>query len=169
MKYIFSLLLVFPLFARCQDCSLKKETDKFSQQPHLTSGLVPFKAMKNPFDLSVEVTPTDIDILFSLNGYGDSKCFDDASTLTVQFDSTRTKLFLRNSGSMNCDGNFHLSFRNTATPNYNLQRLSNFKINTLRFTNDKIVSEVLLTPEQKQLFQRIIACIISQAPTLIKQ
>ena len=168
MKLLLALLLTFPFVGRAQECHLKKEVDKFTQQPKWTTGLLNFKQGKNPFSLIIDATASDIDFLFSLSSSGSSLCFNDASTAVVSFDSTRVKLTLHNGGTMNCDGYFHFNFRNTEPVPGNLQRLSAFKVNTIKFTNEKTVTEVSLDADQKKLLQDAIRCIIQEAPTLNK-
>lgn len=167
MKQLFLLLLILPFFSKAQECHLKKETDRFSQLPKYTTGLINFKGGESPFQLTIDATATDIDFLFSITSTG-NLCFDDASTAVISFDSARVKLTIHNSGTMNCNGFFHFNFRNTQPVPGNLQRLSTFKIASIKFTNDKKVTEVTLDGNEKAQLQQLIKCIIEQAPTLIK-
>src|SRR2546423_8172874 len=111
MKYILFLLLLVPYMISAQDCKLKKETDPFTHITRITTGFVPFVSSNGTrFSLSVDATPSDVDffILFS----NDSKCFDETSTAVVNYEGDRLKANFKNSGSMNCQGAFHISFRN---------------------------------------------------------
>jgi hypothetical protein len=169
MKQLLVLLFFVPLFSKAQECNLNKVVDKFSQQPKYTTGLVTFQSGKGTFQLSIDVNATEIDLMFSLANAGDNKCFDDQSTATATFENGRTRLFLRNSGTMNCDGYFHLTYRNTPMVNYNLQRLGNMKVASIKFVSGKNTTEVTLDDQGKQTLQTMVNCIIKQAPMLIKQ
>ena len=160
MKYFLLFTLILPVTLFAQDCTLKKEKDQFSQQDRLTTGFMQFTNCRT----SITADSKDIDFFFSMGG---DKCFDDASTLSVVFDDGHTKLNLRNTGSMNCEGLFHFTIRNTATPNYNLQRLASKKVKALMFTNGKVVTSVLLNADQQQQLQTFANCMSKQANTLI--
>jgi hypothetical protein len=167
MKYIFAALFLLPLGVCAQDCTLKKQIDKFSNQPKVTSGFFPLSTGMDRVLVSIEATATEIDILFSLAQGEAQKCYDDASTAQVSYDGTRYKTTYRNSGSMNCEGLFHFNFRNTVTPASNLNRLSTTKVASIIFTgNDKAVTEVKLTEEDKVKLQDMVTCIIKEAKTL---
>lgn len=167
MKYIFAALFLFPLGLFAQDCTLKKQIDKFSNQPKITTGFFPLSTGMDRVVVSIEATATDIDFLFALARGEEQKCYDDASTAQVSYDSTRYKTTYRNSGSMNCEGLFHFNFRNTATPASNLKRLATTKVASIVFTgNDKSVTEVKLTEEDKVKLMDMANCIIHEAKTL---
>ena len=170
MKYIFAAIFLLPLSVFAQDCKLKTEIDKFSQQPKLTTGFFPLSTGLNKVLVSIEATATDIDFLFALNNGGDQRCFDDASTAQVSFDSTRLKSNYRNSGSMNCEGLFHFNFRNVATTPSNLKKLSITKVASIRFTgNNKTITDVTLTEEDKVRLRDMTGCIIKEAQALQKK
>lgn len=160
MKPIFVLLLLLPTALFAQDCTLKKEKDQFSQQERLTTGFLQFTNCR----LSITADSKELDFFIAV---GADKCFDENSTLTVTFDDGHSKLNFRNSGSMNCEGLFHFTFRNTPTPNYNLQRLAAKKVKALVLTNDKVVTTVLLNESQQQQLQTAADCMAKQANTLI--
>lgn len=160
MRYFLFLLAFLPVALFAQDCALKKEKDQFSQQDRLTTGFMQFTNCR----LSITADSKEIDFFFNLGG---DKCFDDASTLTITFDDGHTKLNQRSSGSMNCEGLFHFTVRNTTTPNYNLQRLAAKKVKAFVFTNGKVVTSVLLNEEQQQQLQTAADCMVKQANTLI--
>lgn len=165
MKLLFAAVLLFPLFSLAQDCNLKKETNSFTHETRLTTGFIPF----NTALLSIDANSTDIDFFFSITNAGDAKCFDDASTAVVVFDGTRYKTTFHNSGSMNCEGMFHFTFRNsTATP-YALKRLATQKVSTITFNgSNKSVTVLTLSDEQKQLLMNLAACVAKEAQTLKK-
>lgn len=165
MKLLFAALLLLPLFSLAQDCTLKKETNSFTHETRLTTGFIPF----NNTLLSIDANGTDIDFFFSINQTGDAKCFDDASTAVVVFEGNRYKTTLRNTGSMNCEGLFHFTFKNSTTTPYMLQRLATQKVSTITFNgNNKSVTVITLSDEQKQLLMDLAGCIAKEAKTLKK-
>lgn len=165
MKLFFAAVLFFPLFSLAQDCALKKETNSFTHETRLTTGFMPFSNTL----LSVDATATDIDFFFSINQTGSAKCFDDASTAVIVFDGNRYKTTLHNTGSMNCEGLFHFTFKNsTATP-YMLQRLATQKVSTITFNgSNKGITVITLSDEQKQLLMDLAGCVAKEAKTLKK-
>jgi hypothetical protein len=170
MKYIFAALFFLPLGLYAQECTLKKEIDKFSNQPKVTTGFFPLSSGPDKILVSIEATATDIDILFALNNGGDQRCFDDASTAQVNYDGSRLKTNYRNSGSMNCEGLFHFNYRNTPVTPSNLVRLSTTKVGSIRFTgNNKTITDVQLTEEDKVRLMDMTACIIKEAQALQKK
>ena len=165
MKYLFIAVLLLPLFSFGQSCQLKKETNSFTHETRLTTGFMPF----NTTLLSVDANSTEIDFFFSVNSAGDAKCFDENSTAVITFENNRTKLTLRNSGSMNCEGLFHFSFRNGTATASQLQRLGAQKVSTITFNgNNKSITVITLSEDQKQLFMDLANCIAKEAPTLKK-
>jgi len=166
MKKWMLFFLLLPTFAFAQECKIRKEVDQFSQLPKLTSGMVRFNT-DVPFQLSTDATKTDVTLIFLLKNAGDAKCFDDESTLLLQFEGKGMKLTLRNAGPMNCDGYFHLNYRNSATSTQ-MKRLTNQKIATMTFISGKTQTVVNLNEEQRTLLQTMISCIAVQAPTLLQ-
>lgn len=168
MKLFFFAFFLLPLFTVAQDCTIKKEVDQFTQEPKITTGFARFRT--NNITLSVEATKKEIDFFFSfiLNTSG-VKCFDDASTVTINFEDDRVKSNFRNSGSMNCEGLFNFTIRNSSTTPTQLQRLATKKVASLHFTgNNKAITEVTLSEEEKQLFMQIAACIMTEAKKLVQ-
>jgi hypothetical protein len=169
MKYIFAALFFLPLGLFAQECTVKKEIDKFSNQPKVTTGFFPLSTGTDKVLVSIEATATDVDILFALNNGGEQRCFDDASTAQLNYDGTRLKTNYRNSGSMNCEGLFHFNYRNTPTLPSNLVKLSTTKVASIRFTgNNKTVTDVVLTEEDKVRLMDLTTCIIKEAQALRK-
>ncbi len=168
MKNIITLVFFLPLFASAQtdSCKLKKETDPFTHQTRVSTGFVPFNVSGLQVKISVDATPTEIDFfVWIVNG---DKCFDDESTIQVNYEGDRLKANFKNTGSMNCEGAFHFTFRNTVGTPGNLQRLTDKKISSFKLTNGKIVTEVKLTPEQRDQLMRMAACVVREAKTLLK-
>lgn len=160
MKCLLSFLLLLPSFLFAQECALKKEKDQFSQQDRLTTGFMQFTNSK----LSITADAKELDFFFSV---GAGKCFDDAATLSIVFDDGRTKLNQRNTGSMNCEGLFHFTIRNTPTPNYNLQRLATNKVKAMTLTSGKTTTTIMLNESQQQMLQAAADCMAKEAKTLI--
>lgn len=165
MKHLFIAVLLFPLFSFAQNCNLKKETNSFTHETRLTTGFMPF----NTTLLSVDANSTDIDFFFSVNNAGDAKCFDETSTAVVAFENNRSKLTLRNSGSMNCEGLFHFTFKNGLATASQLQRLATQKVATITFNgNNKSVTVITLSDDEKQKLLDLASCIATEAKTLKK-
>jgi len=161
MKYIVVLLFLLPFFSRAQDCNLKNTKDTYTREIKSSTGLVSL----NTCQYSIEATKSEIDFMFSING----KCFDDASTASVFFAGTRLKSNFRNGGTMNCDGLFHFTFRNTNPTQTALQNLAGKKISSIRFKdNTNKETDVSLTAEQQQTFQDLINCTINGAKKLLQ-
>ena len=168
MKLLF-IILLFPAFSYSQNCNFKKETDPFTHVTKITTGFVPFTATNGTnFSLSVDATPTEIDLFFLITS--DQKCFDNESAAVLNYDGERSKANFKNSGSMNCQGAFHITFRNVPTTPSNLERISNKKISMIRLTgNNNVITELAIKPEEKQILMDMVACIIKGSKTLIKQ
>ena len=160
MKRILTFLLLVPFWAHAQECTLKKEKDQFSQQERLTTGFMQLTNSK----ISITADAKELDFFIAA---AKDKCYDDASTLSVVFEDGRTKSNFRNSGSMNCEGLFHFTIRNTPTPNFNLQRMATKKIKALVLTSGKVVTSILLNETQQQMLQTAADCMAKEAKTLI--
>jgi hypothetical protein len=160
MKYLLLFVAFLPLSLVAQDCKLKTEKDQFTQQPRITTGFMPLNSSK----LSITADSKELDFFIALSG---DNCFDDASTLTILFDDGRTKSNYRSSGSMNCEGLFHFTIRNTPTSNSNLVRLETKKVKSLKLTNGKTITDIELTEVQKDKLQALVVCISKEAKTLI--
>ena len=168
MKNIFILMaFVLPFFSSAQDsCHLKKTTDPFTHQTKISTGFVPFASGATQLSISIDATSTDID--FFLWFTKDQKCFDDESTIQVNFEGDRLKSNQRNSGSMNCDGAFHFTFKNTPTTNGQLQRFLTKKISSFHIVGTgKSISDVSFSPEQKEKLIRMINCVVAESKTLL--
>jgi hypothetical protein len=165
---LFVSILLFPFLSRAQDsCKLKRETDPFTHQTKVSTGFVPFTANGVQVSISVDATPTDIDFFIWLTA--DPKCFDDQSSIQINYDGDRLKTNFKNSGSMNCEGAFHFTFRNTEGTPTNLQRLTDKKISSLKLTNGKITTDIVFNDEQKKKLMLMAGCVVREAKTLIKK
>lgn len=168
MKLLF-IILLFPAFSYAQNCNFKRETDPFTHVTRITTGFVPFTSANGiKFSLSVDATPTELDLFFLITC--DQKCFDDESAAVLNYEGDRLKANFKNAGSMNCQGAFHITFRNVVTTPSNLERISSKKINVIRLTgNNNVITELAIKPEEKQILMDMVACIIKESKTLIKQ
>jgi hypothetical protein len=162
-------LFVLPFFTSAQDsCHLKKETDAFTHQTKVSTGFIPFTANGVQLSVSIDATATDID--FFLWFTAGQKCFDDESTIQINFEGDRIKQNYKNSGSMNCEGAFHFTFKNTPNTPSNLQRLIDKKINTFHITGTaKAITDISFSAEQKQQLQRMIACVVNESKSFLKK
>jgi hypothetical protein len=163
MKYIIAALFIFPLAVSAQDsCKLKRSQDPYTRQVKISTGFIEFGKAR----VSIEVTKTEIDFLFSL---GSGNCFDDQSTAAAFYVGSKLKANLKNSGTTNCDGLFHLNYKNQAnTPTY-LQNFSTKLINYIKFTdNTKKETVVEPTGEQQQALKSLVTCVINESKTLLQ-
>ena len=170
MKNIFTAaLFLLPFFALAQDtCQLKTSTDPFTHQTKISTGFRPFTTNGVQLSISVDATPTEID--FFLWFTKDQKCFDEASTIQVNFEGDRYRLNLKNTGSMNCQGAFHFSFKNSANTPPQLQRLLDKRVSSLRITGpNKTITEVSFSEEQKAQLLRMASCVVRDSKTLLKK
>jgi hypothetical protein len=160
MKYSLIILLFLPFFSNAQSCELKTTKDPYTKEIKISTGLISL----NTGQFSIEATKAGIDFMFSVEG----KCFDDGSTASVYFEGSRIKTNFRNSGTMNCDGLFHFSFRNTNTSPSALQNLATKKVTSFRFKdNTNKETGVNFTEEQQKTFQSLVTCIITEAKKLL--
>ena len=170
MKNIFiATLFVFPFFVSAQDsCQLTKSTDPFTHLAKISTGFMPFTANGTQLSISVDASPTEIDFFIWFTK--DQKCFDEASTIQVTFEGDRYRLNLKNTGSMNCQGAFHFSFKNSANTPPQLQRLLDKKINSFHITGpNKTITDVSFSEEQKAQLHRMAACVVRDSKTLLKK
>lgn len=163
MKYILAIVFLSPLWLFGQDCKLKRTTDPYTKEIKLSTGFIVLQGAS----LTIDADSKEIDFFFSLNGR--DKCFTDASTATVFYEGTKMKANFRNSGSMNCEGFFHVIFKNgTATPAL-LQKLITQKITNIIFTgNNKTQTTIGFNEEQRQVVMSLGDCLIKEAKTLLK-
>ena len=164
MKNLFILFLVSPLIGFCQDsCQLAKEKDKFTHEIILSTGFISL-----PYaSLTIQATAKEIDFFFTLTGEGN--CFDYESNVLVVFEGTKLKTTYKSSGTVNCDGYFHFSFRNGQTVSGLLDRIATKKIVSMKFTGTlKKETTIELTADQQQLLMNYTSCIIKEAKMLLQ-
>jgi len=164
MRCLYLIFLLLPVcLAAQQECKLKKSTDPYTKEARLSTGLISMKGA----GLSIEADSKEIDFFFTMDG--SEKCFNDASTAVVMYEGTKVKGTFKNSGSVNCDGFFHIIFKNLAGSNSLMQRLITQKIISIQFTGSN-KSQILLTlsPEEQQKIMTLGDCLVKEAKTLIK-
>ncbi|RYY98668.1 MAG: hypothetical protein EOO11_07380 [Chitinophagaceae bacterium] len=162
MKKLLFLLLSAPLFATAQDsCALRSDRDPYTKEVRLSTGIIKLGDHK----FTAEANAKEIDLFFALSG--DALCFDDQSNAVVNFSGSRLRATYRSGGTMNCEGFYHMIFRNTPETSYSLRRLFENRIATVSFNNGKQTLVVTLTEEQKDLVQRALSCVARDAKSLI--
>jgi hypothetical protein len=162
MKNLSLIVFLFPLWLSAQDCKLKRTTDPYTKEVKLSTGFIALQGAS----LSIDADSKEIDFFFSVDGR--DKCFTNASTAAVFYEGTKMKANFRNNGTMNCEGFFHIIFKNgTATPAL-LQRLITQKISNIIFTgNDKTQTTVGLNAEQREAIMNLGNCLIKEAKSLL--
>jgi hypothetical protein len=162
MKCTFYLLLLLPLYTTAQECKVKNRKDPYTKEIRISTGFIELQGAQ----VSIEGSKSEIDFMFS---FGSGRCFDDACTAALFFEGSKLKTNFKNSGTMNCDGLFHFTFRNTDPSPSALQNLGTKKVASIRFKdNTKKEIAVTLTPEQQQIFMNQAVCIINEAKKLLK-
>lgn len=159
-------ILLFCLFvvgvAHAQECKLIREQDLYTKQLHISSGFIDL----NGASVTVDADKKEIDILFS---FKTNRCFDDQCTATIYFAGTKSKLLLRNAGTMNCEGLYHFIFRNGTTINYQLKKLATMPISQLVFTDrDQKQIPVLVDEKMQLLFMKAVQCVSEEAVKLLQ-
>jgi hypothetical protein len=163
MKFLAIIALSFPLVLSAQDCKLKKTTDPYTKEVKLSTGFI---QLQGTF-LSIDADSKEIDFLFSMDGK--EKCFGDASTAVVVYEGTKQKANFRNSGPVNCEGFFHIVFRNGPATSALLQKLITQKITSIVLTgNNKAQTTITLSPEQQQMIMTRGDCLVKEAKSLVK-
>jgi hypothetical protein len=163
MKRLFLLFLLLPFCAAAQNCNLQKEKDPYTKELKISTGFITLQGTS----LSIDADSKEIDFFFTLSGEG--KCFDYESMVMVIFEGGKLKTNFRNSGTVNCEGYFHFTFRNGPSASSILTNLSTKKVITLKFTGaNKKETTLNLTEEQQKTFMELTACLVKEAKTLLK-
>ena len=161
MKYCLILAMLMPILSWAQNCNVKTTRDPYTKEMKVSTGFFSLNAARG----SIEATKSDIDFMFALEG----KCFDEASNAAVFFEGSRLRTNFKNTGTMNCDGLFHFTFRNTNPSPTALQNLGSKKITSIRFKdNSGKETGVTFTPEQQQQFMDLVNCVMSEAKKLVQ-
>jgi len=163
MKYIFFLALWLPLSLLAQDCNLKKGKDAITSKSTLTTGFIDLPGTT----LSIDVNSKEIDFFFVLDNRA-VKCLDEETEATFMLEGGKLKSMFKNSGSMNCDGIFHIIFKNSAYTPSPLAKLASKKIIAIQITGSNPKPFVInLSPEQQQNLMNLISCVIKEAKTVL--
>lgn len=163
IKYIITIILLFPLCTWAQDCQLHRETDPYTKEIKISTGFIDLQGAS----VTIDADKAEIDFFFSLDG--STKCFDNNSIAAVFFEGSKVKLSYRNSGSMNCEGFFHFTFKNSVGTISGLQKLSSQKIASIIFTDsNKKQITVTLEPAQQTALISLATCLVNEAKTLVK-
>ena len=166
MKCLFIVIGLFPFCLRAQDCKLKKTTDPYTKEAQLSTGFIQMDGAS----LAINADNKEIDFFFSMDGK--EKCLTDGSSVIVNYEGKKVKATFRNNGPVNCDGIFHIIFKNLATTPTLLQRLITQKIISIQFINEnnskKPVLSLDLSEEQQQSIMTKGDCLVKEAKTLIK-
>jgi hypothetical protein len=163
MRYIPVFLLFLPLCSIAQDCKLKKNSDPYTKEIRLSTGLISLQGTS----LAIEADSKEIDFFFSMDGK--EKCFNDASTAIVVYEGVKVKATFRNGGPVNCDGFFHILFKNGVSTPPLLQRLTTQKIISIQLTGtNKTLTTVTLSTEEQEKIIALGNCLVKEAKTLLK-
>lgn len=168
-KTALALALLITVSASAQDCGLRTEKDPFTQGMKVTTGFLPFGMGMNRFRLSVEGGPAEIDFFFKMQG--PEVCFDTESKVELTFEGGRLKSTFTNTGTLNCEGMFHFTFRNSATTTPSLlTRLGTKKVISIKFLSGSLSGKVFsLRPEEQQLLMDQVACLTREAKSLVRK
>ncbi|RYY59714.1 MAG: hypothetical protein EOO12_15945 [Chitinophagaceae bacterium] len=140
MKKYLLLLLLAPLFSDAQDCAmLRRSRDPYTKEVRITTG----QMLVGGHKLSVEATTKEIDFFFVLSAPG--ACFTEDSTMVANFDGTKLRSTYRNGGTMNCEGFFHILFRNGQEPVAGLRKMLDNKVRIFTFGSGKDALVITLT------------------------
>ena len=163
MKYILFCICLLPFAVLAQDCNLKKGKDDITSKPTLSTGFIELQGNT----LSIDINSKEIDFFFVLTSPA-VKCLDEATEVTMVYEGGKQKQEFKNYGSMNCDGIFHIIFKNSAYTNSLLQRLAAKKIVSIQFTGSNPKPYIIsMLPEQQQMLQATINCVIKEAKTVL--
>lgn len=154
--------------AVAQDCKLKKTVDPYTKLQKISTGFKKF-GRDTTILLSVDATKADVDLFFAVPGPPETNCFDNESPISFIYEGGRLKYNSKNSGSMNCEGLFHITFRNVATTPSALNNLATKKLQGIKLTNTrKGVIQINFTEEEKEKLAKMISCAVAEAKTLLK-
>ena len=159
---LLSLFFLTAHFAEAQECKVLKEQDLYTHQIRVSSGFLDLTGAS----VTVDADKKEIDLLFS---FKTDRCFDDGCTATVYFAGTKSKLLLRNAGTMNCEGLFHFIFRNGTTVNYQLKKMATTPVSQIVFTDrDQKLIPVNLDEPQQRAFMKALQCVTDEAIKLLQ-
>lgn len=162
-KYLLFVLCFASVFTTAaQDCTVNREVDVFTRETRLSSGFIDLSGAS----VTVDADKKEVDILFS---FKTNRCFDDGCSATLYFAGTKSKLLLRNAGTMNCEGLYHFIFRNAVSVNYQLRKLATAKISHIVFTDrDQKMVPVNLDESMQLKFMQAVDCVTKEAVKLLQ-
>jgi hypothetical protein len=159
---LFALCYALVFAVAAQDCNVNRETDLFTKETRLSSGFIDLSGAS----VTIDADKKELDILFS---FKTNRCFDDGCTATIYFAGTKSKLLLRNAGTMNCEGLYHFIFRNAATVNYQLKKIATAKVSHIVFTDrDQKMAPVNLDEPMQLKFMQAVDCVTKEAVKLLQ-
>jgi hypothetical protein len=159
---LFALCYALVFAVAAQDCNVNRETDLFTIETRLSSGFIDLSGAS----VTIDADKKELDILFS---FKTNRCFDDGCTATIYFAGTKSKLLLRNAGTMNCEGLYHFIFRNAATVNYQLKKIATAKVSHIVFTDrDQKLVPVNLDEQMQLKFMQAVDCVTKEAVKLLQ-
>jgi hypothetical protein len=162
LAIIVSLFTVCPFVLEAQNCTLKKETDEFTGKPKITTDFFDLKGAK----LAIDATAAGFDYFFVVKNPSNS-CFDETSEVAILFDGEKNPQEIRNAGSTNCDGVFHIVFRGAKYTPGMVKKLSTKKVISFVFSDRNAKKAIInLTDDQQQLFMKYTTCIAEEAKAL---
>lgn len=168
MKNSLLLFLLLPAFGFAQECKLKKSTDPFTHETKLSTGFLPFNTGSLKIALSVDATPSAIDFFIWIKDAG--VCFESSSFAELIFEGEKSRMRIKNTGSMNCDGAFHFSFKNADAVNAQLAKIGTKKIASIKLVGtNKIETMLNLGEEQKELLLNSAKCVTEEGKTIVKK
>jgi hypothetical protein len=159
---LFALCYALVFAVAAQDCNVNRETDLFTKETRLSTGFIDLSGAS----VTIDADKKELDILFS---FKTNRCFDDGCTATIYFAGTKSKLLLRNAGTMNCEGLYHFIFRNAATVNYQLKKIATAKVSHIVFTDrDQKLVPVNLDEQMQLKFMQAVDCVTKEAVKLLQ-
>ena len=69
---------------------------------------------------------------------------------------------------MNCEGMFHVTFRNVRTTPSALNKLATLKISSINFKGNGKPIEIKLKDEEKIAIMQMAKCLVDESKTLLK-
>lgn len=167
MKQLFVCIAMIPFFSFAQDtttfkCDLNKEKDRFGKVLKISTGFI---TLNKGVSLYMEADSMQVDFFFNIGGI--NKCFDYQSTVMFFFEGGKMKYNYHNGGTVNCEGYFHLNFRNASVPSSLLTRLGEKKVISMKFSGtNKQETSLDITGEQQQTIMNFVNCMIAEAKAI---
>jgi hypothetical protein len=163
MKYLFLFISLVPLSLLAQDCSLKKGKDPITSKTTLSTGFIELPGTT----LSIDINSKEIDFFFVLDSKA-VKCLDEETEAEFVFEGGKLKSEFKNAGSMNCDGIFHIIFKNSAYTPSQLTKMASKKIISIQIKGSSPKPFVIsLSADQQQNLMNQIACVTKDAKTVL--